>query len=219
MNGTLARKVLYALIVCSLASGSVYAAETRASGGEAGKAGDAVHQRREPALAAGNAKGDALRRDEPTKSIETAIRDSHPQNSAGPNGQRAAALHGAGLIRQRGVGPLQGTHADLSRPAVAAARANLLRGPDADHPASRSAPMTGAARAFSTTTVPAGAGRPYSAAALSVAGQLPASLKALGRNGVIGGPRAAGSGSVGGPANSKTVIKASIDGSWLHRRF
>jgi hypothetical protein len=67
-------------------------------------------------------------------------------------------------------------------------------------------------------TGPTGAVRPYPAAS-SAAGRPAASLKALAGNGVIGGARAAGLGSIGGPANGRTVIKASsIDGSALHRR-
>jgi hypothetical protein len=53
---------------------------------------------------------------------------------------------------------------------------------------------------------------------LSATRQHAAILKAMGANGVIGGPRTAGSASVGGPVNSKTVINASIDGKTLRRR-
>jgi hypothetical protein len=46
-----------------------------------------------------------------------------------------------------------------------------------------------------------------------------ATLAATPRNGVIGGPRVISHGVIGGPANMKPQLKASIDGSALRRRF
>jgi hypothetical protein len=43
-------------------------------------------------------------------------------------------------------------------------------------------------------------------------------FKAVAGNGIIGGPHAPGGGTIGGPASGRTVIKAAIDGSALHRR-
>ena len=43
-------------------------------------------------------------------------------------------------------------------------------------------------------------------------------FKAVAGNGIIGGPHAPGGGTIGGPASGRTVIKAGIDGSALHRR-
>jgi hypothetical protein len=54
-----------------------------------------------------------------------------------------------------------------------------------------------------------------SAASRSVAGLKPLAAG----NGVIGGPRAAGRGMIGGAVNGKSVLKASIDGTALRRRF
>ena len=217
MNATLGRHVLYALIACSLA-GPAYPADPGASGAENGQLSDAI-QRREPAGVAENAKRDAARRDGSIKSTETTTRGSNARNSSARNGQQAAALHGAGPIPHRSAGPLLGTHANVSKPAVATAtRGYLVRRPDADHPASRSDPVTGAARGISATTASAAAGR-QSSEVLRALSRPPASLKALAGNGVIGGPRAPGRGMVGGPANSRAVIKASIDGTALHPRL
>jgi hypothetical protein len=221
MKLTLARNVLYALVVCSGAHGSVGATEGGAGGETGGSpAGPAaaIRHGREAALAADKIKGDALKPGEPLKSGDTTGRGLNGRNSADPNVQRPAAIGTTGLIPQRGAGIRQPAHDILSRTTAAATRANLLRSPPADHAGNRPDPLTGAARGVGAMTVPIGTYRRFPAGSSAV-GRSPASLKALAGNGVIGGARAAGLGSVGGPANGRTVIKASsIDGSALHRR-
>jgi hypothetical protein len=57
-----------------------------------------------------------------------------------------------------------------------------------------------------------------SALAASLAQRIPIRQSAVDRS-VVGGPHTPGLGMIGGPANSRTVIKASIDGSALRRRY
>lgn len=107
------------------------------------------------------------------------------------------ALHGTGLTRYRALIPLLRT--PLSR-AHAAGMAKPGATPYAGVPPPRSS-AAAAARAVSSIHLPA------------------ASLAATPGNGVIGGPRGASHGVVGGAANVRTQLKAGIDGSALRRRF
>jgi hypothetical protein len=47
----------------------------------------------------------------------------------------------------------------------------------------------------------------------------PPSVKAIARNSMIGGPRAAGSGRLGGPATGRTANNMAADGTQMHRKF
>src|SRR3984957_18390979 len=74
------------------------------------------------------------------------------------------------------------------------------------------------ARGFGATRSGA-AGRP-SSTVLSAASRSVAGIKPLAAgNGAIGGPRIAARGVIGGAVNGKSVIKSSIDGNALRRRF
>ena len=217
MNASLGRRLLYALIVCSTASASVNAAGIRPSGAETGQPADSL-QRRESALAAGNAKRDAAGRDLPVKSRDQTTRSAETRYSAARNVTPSAVLHGSGFIPPRNASALLGAHAKLSKPIVAAARGYRLRRPDANHPVSRSDPNTAVVHGISAATALDVAGR-QSSAILPATRRSPASLKAQAGNGVIGGPRAPGRGMLGGPANSSTMMRATINGTALHRRF
>jgi hypothetical protein len=91
--------------------------------------------------------------------------------------------------------PLRGATGNVAKPAIAA-RPDLSRQLDAEHPRSGAT------------------GRPPSTV-LSAAGLKPLAAG----NGAIGGPRAAARGTIGGAVNGKSVLKASIDGTALRRRF
>jgi hypothetical protein len=107
---------------------------------------------------------------------------------------------------------------NVAKPALSATRVNLLRRSDVDHPAGRFDPVTGGARRFAAMSAGT-TGRQWSPS-FAAAGRSVAGPKALvAGNGVIGGPRAAGRGMIGGAANGKNVFKASIDGTALRRRF
>jgi hypothetical protein len=58
-----------------------------------------------------------------------------------------------------------------------------------------------------------------SALAGPIAPRAPAHLKAMPGNSVLGGPHTAGLGMIGGPANGRSISKASLDGSALRRRY
>jgi hypothetical protein len=217
MNATSVRPVLYALTVSLLANGSGYAAGIRALGGETGPGKDTV-QKSQSALAGGSARRDEFGQDGPIRTGDTTTHGSKSRTPSARNGLPPAVLHGAGLAPKRGVNALLGARSELAKPAVAAARGYLPRGPAADHRAGLPDPGTAPARVIGATSGSAPAGRPSSSVLLA-AGRPPATLKPLAANGVIGGPRAAGLGRLGGPANSKTVINGSIDGSAPRRRF
>jgi hypothetical protein len=138
--------------------------------------------------------------------------------------QPVSSSHSASLPTLHSRSPLLTTGAVHSTTGVgAAARGYLLRRPAANHLAKQSdrAPGTAAAAAPITRAVgampSAGATRPPSAV-YGATRQGAANLKLLAGNGVIGGPHIPSRGVVGGPANSRTVIKASIDGTAFHHR-
>jgi hypothetical protein len=207
MNATSAGPVLRALTVCVLlARASAYAAGTTASVGESAPANDTVEQS-ERALATGTARRDESGPHGPIRSGDTAIHGSKSWNSVARNGSQPATLHADGLVPTRSVATLPGARTRLLKPAVAATHAYSLRRLGAE-PRPR---PTGA------TNLSAPAGRQPSSV-VSAASRSTAILRPMAITGVIGGPRAAGPGSVGGPANSRTMINASINGSALRRR-
>jgi hypothetical protein len=221
MNATPVRAVLYALALSLLAHASGYAAGIRALGGETLPGSDAV-QKSQSALAGGRARRDELGQDLPIRSSDTTSRGAKARASLDRNGIQPVAPHAAGLAARRSVNASSGARSVLSRPAVAVARGYLPRRPAADHRARLSDPARAAERAVGATSVgatsgPALAGR-ASSSVLLAARQSATTFKPQGATGVIGGPRTAGPGSIGGPANTKTAINASINGSALRHR-
>jgi hypothetical protein len=144
-------------------------------------------------------------------------RKSHAALAGASATRQRAAPHGAALAPKREVSALLGARSVLSKPAVAVARGYLLARPAADNRATLSDSGPAAARPVGAMSASALAGR-ASSGILLAARRSAAAFKPQGANGVIGGPRAAGPGSLGGPANSKTVINASINGSAPRRR-
>jgi hypothetical protein len=216
MNATPLRPVLYALTLSLLADASGYAAGIRALGGESVPGSDSV-QESQSAVARGRARRDELGQDAPSRRGDTTTRGPKDRASIDRNGIQTVALHGVGLAAKRSVNASSGARSVVSKPAAAVAPGYLPRRPAADHrpglpdPGLAAQPTVGAA---SGSVVAARA----SSSVLLAARQSATTFKPQGANGVIGGPRAAGSGSLGGPANSKSVINASINGSALRHR-
>jgi hypothetical protein len=200
VNATCARPGLcVSTLWVLLLNASVYAAGIGTYAGETGAVNDTVRRSSRPTAAA-SAKRSEFGQHGPIRSGDTASHDSRGWNSAARNGRQPTTLHAAGVLKS----------------AVAAARGYLLRKPGAEiRPGSIGQE---AAHAGGATNVSAPAGRQPSML-LSAASRPTAMLRATAVAGAIGGPRAAGPGSLGGPANGKAVINASIDGSALHRRF
>jgi hypothetical protein len=226
VNATPVRPVLYALTLSLLANASGYAAGIRPLGGETAPGSDAA-QKSQSVLAGGRARRDEPGRDAPIRSGDMTSRGAKDRASPDRNGIQPVALHGAGLAAKRSVNTSLGARSVLSKPAVAVARGYLPRRPAADNRAGPADPARAAARAVGSTSVGATsvgatsgsalAGR-ASSSVLLAAHRSATTFKPQAANGVIGGPRAAGPGSVGGPTNSKTVINASINGSALRHR-
>jgi hypothetical protein len=193
------RHVLYTLLICGLINASGYAAAIAPTGGQGTQASDR-DQKRATALDTATAKPDAASPGEPIKGGDTVTRAAGSHTSATRYGLQSPVVHGAGLIPHRGLAPLPGATGNVPKPAIPTARANPVR---------RSDPALQRARAFGAT----------GPAALVAARRPVVSLKALAGNGVIGGPHAAGRGTLGGPAIGNSVVKASIDGTALRRRF
>jgi hypothetical protein len=190
-----ARPLLCALTLWMLAQPLGYAAATGAAAGEGAPVNDTA-RRGQSALAAGGARRDGVRRDEPGQGVASRGSEATTHRS----GAAPAAL--------RGVNPLPHAGAGLSKHAVVAAPGYAIR---------RQTDYGRAAAARGFTSAPISAGRPRSTVP-TVVNRPPATLKAAAGNGVIGGARGAGAGWLGGPANTRTAIKGGIDGSALRRR-
>jgi hypothetical protein len=194
------RQVLYAAIVCVHASAASYAAEIGTSGAEAGSPRGA------------------------TLTPQAATRRSQTDSAAGanrntvPSWSHPETLRGASVLPQRGAGRLPGLNAGARTQALPPARGYPLRRPQADYRAERRDPAAAAARSAGSVPLSSAAGRLFPSAA-SAAVRPAASLRAQPGNGVIGGPHGPGAGALGGTVSSKSVSKASIDGSALHRRL
>jgi hypothetical protein len=107
---------------------------------------------------------------------------------------------------ERGQRLLSGTHAFPAKPAAAPhARGYLLPKPQIARLVHRPGAPAVTPRGTSAALLSANAKRP--SGVFGTAGRSTASLKPASGNGVVGGP-----------SNSRTVIKARIDGSAFHRR-
>jgi hypothetical protein len=216
MKTTSAGPVLCALTAwVLLANASAYAAAIRASGGGSAVANDTV-ERSQSALAVGSPRHEEVGQDDPIRSGDTASHGSKNVNSLARAAPHPAALHTAGLVPRRSVDSVSGERTGLSKALDAAAHGYLLRGPAADHRHGSTGPE--APRAVGATNLSAAAASRQTSTLLSAASRPPAILRPMAVTGVIGGPRAAGPGGVGGPANSRTVINASINGAALRHR-
>jgi hypothetical protein len=124
-----------------------------------------------------------------------------------PTGTAHPAVHSATPLSARS---LSNAHVYPAKPGAAStARAYLPHRPGLNVPVRR--------RGMSATTLSANANRP-SSGVLGTVGRSMASLKPSAGNGVVGGRQVLRSGMIGGPANSRSVIKAGIDGSAFHHR-
>jgi hypothetical protein len=136
--------------------------------------------------------------------------DSNQKRDAAPREVRQSPVaHDERFVApQRDVSALRGATGYVAKPAITAARPNLSRRLD----------LEPGARGFGATSSGA-AGRPPSTA-LSTANRSVARIMPLAAgNGAIGGPRITARGMIGGAVNGKSVLKASIDGNALRRRF
>ena len=147
---------------------------------------------------------DIARRGQPAPAAggprRAAVRRDDPGHDTHRSGSTPAA--------QRRVNAVARTGAAARKPTMVAAPAYSIRR-QPDYGRSAAAPVVASA------PVSAGRARP---AVLTAVSRPPAMLRAAAGNGVIGGAHAAAPGSVGGPANTRTVNKGGIDGSALRRR-
>jgi hypothetical protein len=210
--------VLYALLICTLVSSPGHAAASAQAGEQGGQAGDS-NQKRDAAPGAANARHDPATRGEPLKGGDSVTRATGLRASTTRASSESPVLREARFATpHRSFGSLRSASGNVAKPVIPAARADLLRRSDVVHPASRLDPAAAVAREFGTTS--SGATGRQSSINSSAAVRPLASLKPLtAGNGVIGGPHAAGRGMIGGAANGKNVLKASIDGTALRRRF
>jgi hypothetical protein len=139
----------------------------------------------------------------------------------GSKGRNAAAVspRRGPVTPLRGAGPLARNNADRLHslhPAKAGGRitpiANRRVGPN---PAVASGNLSARSRGLSGAG-PQGAPTPLVATS---AARVSSNVKAMVRGSIIGGPRAAGSGRVGGPATGRAANNTAIDGTQVRRRF
>ena len=146
------------------------------------------------------------------------VRNSQSALAGASARPQTAALHGAPLATKSGVSAQLEARSVLSKPAVPVARGYLPRRPAADNRAGIPAAGPSAVRALGAASGSTLASR-ASSGVLLAGHRSVTPFKTQVANGVIGGARAAGPGSVGGPTNRKTVINASINGSALRHRY
>jgi hypothetical protein len=201
MQATPVRSVWYALLVCALAAPPAYTAGMGASGGETGSTTQ-TNQWQDTRGITATDKRDAANRNAPLKGQKLTAGGSSAHGSAPRIAQPAALQRAGGYIPPHGGSLLPVAHVYVSKPAIGAATRAYLRVVRADGPSTALA----AARWPSSAAV-RGANRPV------------ASLKAAPSNGVIGGVRTPGRGMIGGPVNTRSVLKAGIDGTTLRRGY
>jgi hypothetical protein len=152
-----------------------------------------------PATAAPQS-ADAAARDTGTKAPRSTPRTPKTRNVAGTSPHRSPVTPQRGVVRGH-----------LARPP---------RGPLGSRAAGEPGPVAGSARAAPPTrqlaTNPAGL--PARPAAASTAASPPARPVVSTRNPIIGGPHTQAIGHVGGPALSRPIRSATIDGTQLHRK-
>jgi len=200
--------VLYALLIGGLVSATGYAAAIAQPSGQGVQASDS-NQKRDAALGAANARRNPAAWGGPLQTGDTASAPAGPRAPAARDRQQSPVMHdGAFVAPHRDFGPLRGATGNVAKPAITAVRPNLPRRLDVEP----------GARGFGATRSGA-AGRP-SSTVLSAASRSVVGIKPLAAgNGAIGGPRIAARGVIGGAVNGKSVIKSSIDGNALRRRF
>jgi len=189
MQATSVRWVLYALLACTFGGAPANAAGVVASGDETAGTTDTI-QRQDTGAVAEKGKRDAA-------------------NPPGRLAQPAALQHEGAHSAMHDHGSLSVAHVYVSKRAIGATvRTYVIRRPAA---------TMGAVRSNGPMSALAATRRPSSGvvrgANLPIAGLNPAA-----RDGVIGAARASGRGTIGGPANTGSVIKAGIDGAMLRRR-
>jgi len=141
--------------------------------------------------------------------------DADAAESAAHNGASVAPA----ITRPHAAGPLARNTADRLhslRPAKAGGRitptANRRIGPN---PAAASGDLSARGRGLPGAS-PQGLPTPPVA---TRAARVAPSAKAMARGSIIGGPRAAGPGRVGGPATGRVANNTAIDGTRVHRKF
>jgi hypothetical protein len=129
--------------------------------------------------------------------------------SAALDVRQSPTVHdGRFVAPHRDFGPLRGATGNIAKPAIAAVRPDLSRRSD----------VAAGARGLGAASSGA-SGRPFSTV-LSTARRSVAGIKPLAAgNGAVGGPRTSARGMLGGAVNGNSVLKASIDGNALRRRF
>lgn len=219
MNATLACHALSALLVCGLAGASAHGADAVTSGSETQREIE-TNQTQESAGATDSAKRDVANRHSPIKGDGATDRRSNAGEPAARSGQQLASLHNRSkaLLAHRSGTPAASSHTDVSRRARASAIGHLGSRSNADPPTYRSATATEAVRALRGNAA-SGAASHQLLQALLLTNRSKLSRKAQAGNGVIGGACAPGRSMIGGPASSRTVPAASIDGTSLRRRL
>jgi hypothetical protein len=143
---------------------------------------------------------------------------SSDSKAGGGGAQPATTQHNQRPLPLHSQRPLPGTHILRPKPpVVAAARSYLLRKPQPAQLVRRAPSAVSGSRGMSAATLSPNPSRPASGV-YGTSSRSSTSLKPLGGNGVIGGPHAPGGGMIGGPGNSRSVVKASIDGAAFHHR-
>jgi len=139
---------------------------------------------------------------------------------ASRKGQPAAApARSAAHLPRHGASALAGTQARAAKPSVGAVFGRRSGNPDQSHSVAHSG---AAGPAPVLNAGPASVAASHAIAGSSFAPSHPTPvLKAAAAAAFIGGPRAPGGATVGGPANTRsvTILKASIDATALRRRF
>jgi hypothetical protein len=200
------RSTLHALLICSLLGSAAHAADSAVSKGETG-ATLQMTQQRDTGRTAGNANRDAVIRNAPIKRRDTITAGSKAGSSAARSAQPSALQPDGAHIALHGRSSPPLAHAYVSKPAPGAAtRAYPILRPD---------PAIGTALANNPALA---AARWPSAEVIRATSRPGASLKAVAGNGVVGGARAPGRGTIGGPTNTASMIKAGINGTTLRPR-
>jgi hypothetical protein len=136
--------------------------------------------------------------------------------SAALDVRQSPTVHdGRFVAPHRDFGPLRGATGNIAKPAIAAVRPDLSRRLDVAAGARGLGAASSGASGRPFSTVLSTASTVLSTARRSVAGVKPLAAG----NGAVGGPRTAVRGMLGGAVNGNSVLKASIDGNALRRRF
>jgi hypothetical protein len=208
MTATLIRCVLYAVLAGGIAFDLAIAADAGSIGSSgAPTVSEAAAESGTTADASSN--GNVKRLGAPSKG-----------GAANRSGQPATApARSAAHLPRHGAGALVGTQASAAKPTVGAIFGRRSGKPDQSHSVAHSG---AAGPAPVLNAGPASVAASHAIAGSSFAPSHPTPvLKAAAAAAFIGGPRAPGGATVGGPANTRsvTILKASIDATALRRRF